>query len=274
MGDLISRYCSQVEHCVQNADAKDEKAVIDGVARIVTEAVRDPNLFVFGELLETNGVRLISKRDEFKTLVGLLELFAFGVYRDYEQQTAKFASLMNSTLVSKLRKLTILSLAASTKELEYGSIFSAVGLKDVRELEDLLIDCIYQGLLRAKLDPQKQLVHVEYSACRDVPDQHIQEMINAIQVWQSRASQGITALDNQAKTISIAQREEEERKRSHHNEIVRIRTDVESRMKKSSYPMTENLEDLDDMADRDESTDRHFDEARREKRGKKVSNQE
>jgi hypothetical protein len=56
---------------------------------------------------------------------------------------------------SQLKKLKMISLsvlASQTKDINYEDLMKSLDLHDFRELEDLIIDCIYNGLVKGKLD--------------------------------------------------------------------------------------------------------------------------
>jgi COP9 signalosome complex subunit 7 len=48
--------------------------------------------------------------------------------------------------------ITITELASRSKELNYKVLMSELNIKDLRELEDMIIDCIYNDLLKGQLD--------------------------------------------------------------------------------------------------------------------------
>ena len=54
----------------------------------------------------------------------------------------------------KLKKLSAVAFAAQSKTLGYDLLMRELQLASVRELEDLLIDCIYTGLISGRLDQQ------------------------------------------------------------------------------------------------------------------------
>ena len=63
----------------------------------------------------------------------------------------------------------MITLAERDKVLPYGLLMSELELKDVRELEDFVINhCIYAGALAGKLDQKRGRLEVEYAAGRDV----------------------------------------------------------------------------------------------------------
>lgn len=99
---------------------------------------------------------------EFDKELNSLRLFAYGSYQDYcgEQplnQTHLIASVtvfptsanpsnfldLSDQQLTKLRQLSLLSMAAENRILSYQTMHTALGLATVRELEDLLIDTIY-----------------------------------------------------------------------------------------------------------------------------------
>jgi COP9 signalosome complex subunit 7 len=48
--------------------------------------------------------------------------------------------------------LTLTTLAQRSKTLDYQDLMQALHIESVRELEDLMIDCIYNELLTGQLD--------------------------------------------------------------------------------------------------------------------------
>lgn len=48
--------------------------------------------------------------------------------------------------------ITIAEMAAKQKYLNYTNLINELDIKELRELEDLIIDCIYNELLKGKLD--------------------------------------------------------------------------------------------------------------------------
>jgi len=48
--------------------------------------------------------------------------------------------------------ITIADMASRDKDLGYDNLMRTLDINDLRELEDLIIDCIYNELLKGKLD--------------------------------------------------------------------------------------------------------------------------
>lgn len=65
------------------------------------------------------------------------------------------------TQVEKLRMLSIVSLAHTSKVVAYSTMKAALGMDNVRCLEDLIFDTMYSGLLQGKLDQRQELLKVK-----------------------------------------------------------------------------------------------------------------
>eukprot|EP00349_Pseudokeronopsis_sp_Brazil_P004894 CAMPEP_0202957818 /NCGR_PEP_ID=MMETSP1396-20130829/2212_1 /ASSEMBLY_ACC=CAM_ASM_000872 /TAXON_ID= /ORGANISM="Pseudokeronopsis sp., Strain Brazil" /LENGTH=93 /DNA_ID=CAMNT_0049675527 /DNA_START=270 /DNA_END=551 /DNA_ORIENTATION=+ len=79
--------------------------------------------------------------------------------------------------------ITIAHLASQEKKLHYDKLMSALDIKDLRELEDLIIDCIYNDLIKGKLDQMNKILHVNYTYGRDVPKTEVDIMIAKLMAW-------------------------------------------------------------------------------------------
>lgn len=71
-------------------------------------------------------------------------LFAFGTYRQYLENKEKLLNL-TPIMDKKLKHLTILSLAIQKKTLPYDDLMDELDIKNVRDLEDIIIEAIYAG---------------------------------------------------------------------------------------------------------------------------------
>ena len=125
-------------------------------ASLISQVLEHPSVFVFGELLDVSGVKDLEGSPSAGSLE-LLRIFAYGTWSDYKERQAQLPAL-NEAQAAKLKKLTVVALAAQTKVLEYDVLMRGVELRGVRELEDLIIECIYTGLLQGRLDQQVRFV--------------------------------------------------------------------------------------------------------------------
>lgn len=56
--------------------------------------------------------------------------------------------------------LSVVSLAHTSKIVSYDTLKSALGMDNVRRLEDLIFDTIYSGMLQGKLDQRREVLKV------------------------------------------------------------------------------------------------------------------
>jgi len=78
-------------------------------------------------------------------------------------------------------------------------------LANIRELEDLIIDCIYAGLLRAKLDQRDKQVQVDFCIARDLRPGQLERMISTLQQWVQTSDVLLQTLDTELKRAGSAQ---------------------------------------------------------------------
>ncbi|GAA5930749.1 hypothetical protein JCM3775_003856 [Rhodotorula graminis] len=138
-----------------------------GAANLVSQAVAAPGVYVFGELLDQPSIRDLANHEQHAQQHRLLELFAFGTWADYEANRDSYPALTPDQ-ETKLRHLTVLTLASSQRSIPYALLLSRLSLPDVATLEDLLIAAFYAGVLRGKLDAREQRLEVLSAQGRDV----------------------------------------------------------------------------------------------------------
>ena len=62
-------------------------------------------------------------------------------------------------------------------------------IKNIRELEDLIIDCMYNDLIKGTLDWKNEILEVEYTYGRDSRPEDIDEMIKKLENWDQQLEQ-------------------------------------------------------------------------------------
>ena len=80
----------------------------------------------------------------------------------------------------------------------------------VRELEDLIIDCIYSGLIVGRLDQRKALLEIRYCRGRDINQKAIGLMKNRLLSWLKATDEIIKQLENQQKNADYLTRQREQ----------------------------------------------------------------
>lgn len=80
----------------------------------------------------------------YATHLNTLNLFAYGTYKDYLENKTDYLELTPAQC-KKLQHLTIATLATQEKCIPYSVLLKELDIKNVRDLEDLIIEAIYAG---------------------------------------------------------------------------------------------------------------------------------
>ncbi|KAM4058077.1 PCI domain-containing protein [Hirsutella rhossiliensis] len=172
-------------------------------ADLITRATSAPNTFVFAELLQTPQIQALAQSPEFAPHLDLLHVFSYGTYQTY-RAASDLPALVEAQAL-KLRQLSLLTLARDRANLSYDSLQGALDLSSARQLEDLVIKAVYQGLLHATLDPARQAVQVTSVApLRDLQPGSIPNMTAALNAWSDRCTTTLADLEAQIRDIRYA----------------------------------------------------------------------
>ncbi|CAN0303000.1 unnamed protein product [Ectocarpus sp. 13 AM-2016] len=81
--------------------------------------------------------------------------------------------------------LSVVSLAHTSKLVPYAIMKTALGIGNIRRLEDVIFDTMYAGLLQGKLDQRQAVLKVKYAMARDVRVDDLTTMIDKLGSWAS-----------------------------------------------------------------------------------------
>lgn len=135
---------------------------------------------MFGELMDMPNVRELAESD-FASTFRLLTVFAYGTYADYLAEARNLPPLTEAQ--NKLRYLSVVTLAAKVKYIPYAVLLDALALRNMRQLEDLVIEAVYANVLRGSLDQRNQLLEVDYSIGQDIQRQDLSAIARTLQEW-------------------------------------------------------------------------------------------
>uniref|UniRef100_R7WAG1 Uncharacterized protein n=1 Tax=Aegilops tauschii TaxID=37682 RepID=R7WAG1_AEGTA len=152
------------------------------LAALVLEATSHPALFAFSELLTLPALSKLTGT-QYASSLDLLRLFAYGTLKDYKSNSSALPALLPDQ-ARKLKQLSVLTLAESTKVLPYDQLMQELDVSNVRELEDFLInECMYSGIVRGKLDQLRRCFEVQFAAGRDLTPDQLTNMIETLSDW-------------------------------------------------------------------------------------------
>jgi len=166
-------------------------------AALIDEILRAPSIYSFGTLLDHPNIKSL-KGTEHSTWYNTLELFAYSTYNDYksDSKNATYRNLDEKQL-NKLKQLSIVTISQenNNKILYYDDIMKNLDIPSVRELEDLVIQNVYEGLMKAKLDQKKSRIEISYTLGRDISKKNIAAMKQHLKKWQANNTSLLKTID-------------------------------------------------------------------------------
>lgn len=79
--------------------------------------------------------------------------------------------------------------------MDYVFLLNELDIATVRELEDLIMDAMYDGLLTGKLDQRQQQLLVTKAIGRDVRPEQLDEMMETLGAWSAQTARTLARLD-------------------------------------------------------------------------------
>jgi len=168
---------------------------------VIQQVLTHSSIFVFGELLDQPNVKDLANGPH-KQHLELLRLFAYGTYGDYKAANPELPKL-NPKQLTKLKMLSIVEYAAKAKSLLYDDLMKSLDVPNVRELEDMIIECITLGLITGKLDHRKRALEVQSVAGRDIGPGEVEAMHKAFSSWLSSSEQLVKQLEQKAALANL-----------------------------------------------------------------------
>ncbi|XP_021250767.1 COP9 signalosome complex subunit 7b isoform X2 [Numida meleagris] len=148
---------------------------------LINQVLEAPGVYVFGELLELTNVQELAEGSN-AAYFQLLNLFAYGTYPDYVANKDNLPEL-TATQRNKLKHLTIVSLASRMKCIPYSVLLKDLDMRNLRELEDLIIEAVYTDIIQGKLDQRNQMLEVDFCIGRDIQKKDISNIVKTLQEW-------------------------------------------------------------------------------------------
>jgi len=189
---------------VRNAKGKN-------VSIVIKSALGNPGTYSFGSLLNEPAVLELDTMPSEKPWLDLLKVFAYGTFASYKgtQEALKLPPL-SAEMTTKLKRLTIVTHAGANKILAYDLLLKELEISNVRELEDMIIDCVYLGLIKGKLDQKKRAFEVSSAMGRDIGPDDLDYMLAKLGSWSSVSQQTLEALEKRIKEANEAKVKEKD----------------------------------------------------------------
>ncbi|XP_078393785.1 COP9 signalosome complex subunit 7a [Cetorhinus maximus] len=162
---------------------------------LINQLLEVPGVYVFGEFLEIPNIQELMT-GPYAPSYQLLSLFAYGTFSDYMANAATLPTLTTAQK-NKLRHLSIVTMADRVKCIPYSVLLLELELKNLRELEDLIIEAIYADIVQGKLDQRNQVLEVDCSIGRDIRPQDISTMARTLQEWCNSCEAVLIGIEDQ-----------------------------------------------------------------------------
>jgi len=221
--------------------------------QVVEDVLSHPSIYVFAELSQLPAVKALeqSSPDTHKAL----QLFTFGTLKDNKLK-------LSEVQTKKLKKLTVINLASEKKILSYGELSKELGLVDnqIRELEDLLIECLYEGIIVGKLNQKEKTLFVDFSISRDLKPDQIDSMINILEQWCGKSQQLLDNINQQIVKAKSTREANSKHKLDHLSQIeahkINLKNQAENMMGMGGQAEMMMMHMLDDEMDKQKNRKR------------------
>ncbi|XP_064598951.1 COP9 signalosome complex subunit 7b-like [Liolophura sinensis] len=193
---------------------------------LISQALDAPGVYVFGELLDMPNIQELESGPH-ASYFKLLNIFAYGTYHDYKENKANLPELTPAQ-VTKLRHLTIVTLATKTKRIPYSVLLKDLEVENLRKLEDLIIESIYADVILGKLDQKNQLLEIDYAIGRDIRPEQVSEIINVLQDWCAGCEGVLKGVENQIQKANQCKENNNKIKAQTEQEVSNIKKTLKS----------------------------------------------
>ena len=151
---------------------------------IIEKVLTDPTIYKFSEFLDVQSVQNLGSDNKSHRS---LELFAYGNYAEYKANGANYIKL-NEKQLKKLKMLSVITMAGESETMGYDQISKDLDIKNKQDLEDILLELIYNRLINATLDEKNKRVHITWTFGRDIgtgstSGEGVDEMVRKLEDW-------------------------------------------------------------------------------------------
>ncbi|KAH0552754.1 COP9 signalosome complex subunit 7 [Cotesia glomerata] len=190
--------------------------------QLVKQAMEAPGVNVFGELLDMPNI-IELKNGPHSAYWNTLNLFAYGTYKEYLENKDNLLEL-TPTQKKKLQHLTIVTLAEKSKCIPYSVLLTELGIDNVRELEDLIIEAVYADIINGKLDHKNSQLEVDYAGLgRDVKPGETGAVMQTLEAWGETCETVLACIEQQVNSANINKRNATSHKERIQQDITNIK---------------------------------------------------
>lgn len=169
---------------------------------LIKQVIETPGVHVFGELLDMPNIKELENGPHAEYW-NTLNLFAYGTYKEYLANSDKLLKL-TPIQQKKLQHLTIVTLAERSKCIPYTVLLEELDIKNVRDLEDLIIEAVYADIIHGKLDQKNSQLEVDYAGLgRDVRPGETGSVVDTLASWGGTCDGVLACIEQQVIKANI-----------------------------------------------------------------------
>lgn len=105
-------------------------------------------------------------------------------------------------------------------------LLDELDIKNVRDLEDLIIEAIYADIIHGKLDQKNSQLEVDYAIGRDIRAGDISVIVNCLQNWSSACENLLVCVESQIHRANAEKNKSIQRKTDIDQEVLIIVMDL------------------------------------------------
>ncbi|KAG0427770.1 hypothetical protein HPB47_025194, partial [Ixodes persulcatus] len=130
----------------------------------------------------------------------------------------------------------------------YSTLLKELDMKNLRELEDLIIEVIYADVVRGKLDQKNNQLEVDYTIGRDIRTEDIGTVIKVLQEWCTSCEVVLNNIECQISRANAM-------KDSH----IKLKQQIENEVTSIKKNLKVQSQDAEDQVTTDAREDGHMD---------------
>ncbi|XP_058118268.1 COP9 signalosome complex subunit 7 isoform X1 [Anopheles ziemanni] len=202
---------------------------------LIKQVLEAQGVYVFGELLAMPNIEELQNGTN-ASYYNTLNLFAYGTYRQYRENEAQLIQL-TPPMRKKIQHLTIVSLAIKSKCIPYSELLDELDIKNVRVLEDLIIEAIYADVIHGKIDQKNKQLEVDYAIGRDIRKGNIKQIVSTLQEWSDSCETILSCLEAQINRANTEKQKRIKHKEAIEQEIANLKKAIKTQAVESDEAM-------------------------------------
>ncbi|KAI9250313.1 hypothetical protein BY458DRAFT_444857 [Sporodiniella umbellata] len=213
---------------------------VKGVAnnKLISDVLDAPGVYVFTELFNAPNVMQAAFLPEVEGYHKLLRIFMYGTWKDYQAQKTQLPTL-SLLQTKKLHHLTLVTLSEESQTLSYDRLLDALNIPTIRELEDTIMDAIYNGVLKGKLDQYRCQLEVVKTIGRDLAPGRLAETMEALSSWSTQTAGILGMLDATIDHLKSSVLDNEQQKLDYSHQLEEIRKTIRENKADENNSQTE-----------------------------------